>query len=78
MRLFGVATYMVKSMHFQKKNTVFDLGSRSHKMLPSTPYIMSPLHMQSLKLLRPTAWEEMHSQENTLFDHDLGARSYKM
>ena len=32
----------------------FTLGSRSDKMLPCTLYIMSPMHLQSLKLLRPT------------------------
>ena len=26
------------------------------------------MHMKSLKVLRPTVWEEMHLQENTLFD----------
>ena len=31
------------------------LGSRSHKILPSTLYIMWSMHLQSLKLLRPTA-----------------------
>ena len=31
----------------------FTLGSRSHKMWPSTLYIRSPLHLQSLKLLHP-------------------------
>ena len=30
------------------------LGSRSHKMSPSTLYIMWSMHLQSLKLLRPT------------------------
>ena len=30
---------------------------------------MWPMHIQSLKLLHPTNWEEMHLQENTLFDH---------
>ena len=32
------------------------------------------MHMQSLKLLRPTFWEEMHLHENTLFDLDLGVK----
>ena len=31
------------------------LGSRSHEMLPSTLYIMWPMRLQSLKLLRQTA-----------------------
>ena len=37
-------------------------------MLPSTLYIMSPMHLQNLKLLRPPASKEMHLQESTLFD----------
>ena len=44
------------------------LGPRSHKMLPSTLYIMRPFQLQSLKLLRLTFKEEIHLQENTLFD----------
>ena len=31
----------------------FTLGSMSNKMLISTLHIMSPMHLQSLKLLRP-------------------------
>ena len=30
------------------------------------------MHMHSLKLLRPMVLKEMHLQENTLFDHDIG------
>ena len=37
-------------------------------MLPSTPHIMWPNQIQSLKLLRLTVKEEMHLQKNTLFD----------
>ena len=44
------------------------LGSKSHKMLPSTLYIMWPIQLQSLKLLLLTLKEEIHLQENTLFD----------
>ena len=44
------------------------LGSRSHKMLPSTLYIMWPIQLQSLKLLGLTLKEEIQLQENTLFD----------
>ena len=33
---------------------------------------MSPMHLQSLKLLCPTVKVEMHLQENTLYDLDLG------
>ena len=50
------------------------MESRSHKMLPSTLYIRSPMHLQSLKLLRPMVKEEMHLQENTLYDLDLGVK----
>ena len=28
------------------------------------------MHLQRLKLLRPSVWEEMHLQENTLYDLD--------
>ena len=37
-------------------------------MLPSALYIMWPMHLQSLKLLLQTIKEEMHLQENSLFD----------
>ena len=40
-------------------------------MLSSALQIISPLHLQSLKLLRPTVWEKVHLQESTLFDLDL-------
>ena len=52
----------------------FTLGSRSHKMLFSTLYIMSHMHLQSLKLLHSTVQEKMHLQENTLFDLDFGVK----
>ena len=39
------------------------LGSRSHKMLPSTLYIMWPIQLQSLKYLPLTVQEEIHLQE---------------
>ena len=43
---------------FTKKYIIWPLtltlGSRSHKMSPSTLYIMWSMHLQSLKLLRPT------------------------
>ena len=32
------------------------------------------MHLQSLKLLCPTVEEDMHLQENTLFDIDLGVK----
>ena len=47
------------------------LGLRSYEVLPSTLYIMWPIHLQSLKVLCPRVKEEMHLQENTLFDLDL-------
>ena len=42
-------------------------------MLPSTLYIMSSMHLQSLKLLHPTV-KEMHLQENTLYVLDVGVK----
>ena len=50
-------------MHLQE-NTLFGLA-----VLPSTLYIMWPIHLHGLRLLLPTVKEEMHLQENTLFDH---------
>ena len=40
-------------------------------MLLSTLYIMWPIYLQGLRLLRPTIKEEMHLQENTLFDLEV-------
>ena len=40
-------------------------------MLPSTLYIMCPMYLQSLKLLRPKFEEEIHLQINMVFDLDL-------
>ena len=37
-------------------------------MLLSILYIMFPIHLQGLMLLRLTVQEEMHLQEITLFD----------
>ena len=50
------------------------LGSRSHKTSPSTLDIMWPMPRQNLKLLLRKVYEEMHLQENTLFDLDLGVK----
>ena len=65
-------------IHFKEKihlqeNTLFDLdlGSRSHKILPSTLDIILPMHQLSLILLHPRVKEKMHLQENILFDLDL-------
>ena len=38
--------------------------AKVEQMLPSTLNIMGPIHMQSMKLLRPTVLD-MHFQENT-------------
>ena len=57
-----------------KKIHYLTLGSRSHKMLPSTLEIMWPMHQQSLILVHPTVKEKMHLQENTLFDLNFGSR----
>ena len=43
-------------------------------MLPSTLYIMWPIQLQSLNMLRLTVKEEIQLQENTIFDLDLGVR----
>ena len=43
-------------------------------MLPSNLYIMSPMQLQILKLLHPRVKKEMHLQENTLYDLDLGVK----
>ena len=37
-------------------------------MLLGTFYIVWPIHLQGLRFLRPTAQEETHLQEDTLFD----------
>ena len=56
-------------MHLHE-NTLFifylNPGPKSPELLPNTLSIMLPMHLQSLKLLRPTV-EKMHLQENTLF-----------
>ena len=44
-------------------------------MLPSTLDIMLPMHQQSLILLHPTVKENIHLQENTLFDLDLQVKA---
>ena len=47
---------------------ILTLGSRSHETSPSTLDIMWPMYRQNLKLLLWKVYEEMHLQENTLFD----------
>ena len=48
------------------------LGSMEFEVLTSTLYIMSSMHLQSLKLLHPIVKEKVHLQENTLSDLDIG------
>ena len=45
-----------------------DLGVKATQMLLSILYIMWPIHLQGLMLLRLRVKEEMHLQEMTLFD----------
>ena len=47
---------------------IFDLTLDLFKTMHSIIYIMSHMHLQSLKLLCPTAKKEINLQENTLFD----------
>ena len=55
------------------------LGVKVTKMLHSTLYIMWPIQVQSLELLHLMVKEQMHLQENTLFDLDLGmSRPHEM
>ena len=62
-------------MHLRE---IFDLtltlGSRSHKALPSTS---CDLCNYKLKLVRPMV-NEMHYQENTLFDLDSKVKGVKV
>ena len=39
-------------------------------------YIMLPMHLDCLKLLRPTVWEEMHLEEIQYLTLTLGPRSH--
>ena len=61
-------------MGYHRKYPLFTfnpyLGIKVTQNVPSTRYIISPMHLQSMKLLRPTV-HEMHLQENTLYDIDL-------
>ena len=58
--------FVFKEIHFWP--LTLTLGSRSHETSPSTLDIMWPMHRQNLKLLLCKVYEEMHLQENTLFD----------
>ena len=58
---------LTKSCIYKKISTwPLTLGWRSHESLRSTVYIMWPVHLQILKLLRPTFLEEL--AKNTFFD----------
>ena len=81
---YRVWSYYIKSFRrrsIYKKIQYSTFDSRSHEMLPSTLYIMWPIQLQSLKLLRLTVKEEIQLQENTLFWHltlTFGSRSHEM
>ena len=47
------------------------MSASRYKMLPSILRITWLKYLQSLKSLRPTVYEDMHLQENILFDLDL-------
>ena len=36
------------------------------------------MHLQGMKLLLPTVKEQMHLQENTVFDLDVGVAQYPL
>ena len=57
-----------KKIHYLTFDLDLGVGSRSHKTSPSTLDLMWPMHRQNLKLLLRKVYEEMHLQENTLFD----------
>ena len=74
---FEVATSnSLEGDSFTKKYILWPWGSRSHK-LSSALYIIWPIHLQGLGLLHPAVKEEMHLQENTLFNFDFESRSHK-
>ena len=45
-----------------------DIWVNIQKILPSTLYIMRPMHLQGSTLLSQPVWEEMQFQANTFFD----------
>ena len=47
------------------------LDVKGIKMLPSTLHDISPMPLQSLKVLRSTVLEKMHLFESKLFDLDI-------
>ena len=58
---FEVATSNSLEDAFTRKYIIWTLtlGSRSYKLL-STLYIVWPIHLQDLRLLRPTFKDEIH------------------
>ena len=52
----------------------FTLDLEVTQNIAQYPYIMIPMHMQSLTLLLPTILVEMYLQENKVFDLDLGIK----
>ena len=44
----------------------------SHQAMPSALHIMRPMQLPSLKLPRTTVLEDMHLQENSLFNLGIG------
>ena len=53
-----------------QENILFDLDL-GVKVTQNVAQVPSTSCLQSLNLLRPTVYTEMHLQENTLFDLDL-------
>ena len=53
-----------KKMHY----LTLTLRSRSHEVVPSTLYIMWPMHRKKFEVATSKSYEEMHLHENTLFD----------
>ena len=58
-------TFAPENVQWFRRSCIY---MKIHEMLPSTIYIMLPMHLQSLKLLPPTVKEKMHLQEHSLFD----------
>ena len=70
-RLFTNQELHLQEIHFLTFD--LELGMKLHETLPNTLYLMWHVHLQSLKLLRPTVKEEMHLQRRTYYlAFDLG------
>ena len=68
---FEVATHNSLAEDLQESTLYdLDLGVKVTQMLPSSIYIMWPMHLGTLKLLCPIVQEKMHLQENILFELD--------